>query len=428
MRTVEQWVRLSVFLAVLGASTAAIAQDWPQWRGPGRDGKATSFEAPATWPTELAETWKTSVGDGVATPALVDDKLYVFSRQDGNEVLRCLTASTGEELWQDKYEAEAVRGPASGFSGPRSSPTVAEGKIVTLGVQGTLSCLAADSGKLLWRNEDYLGSVPRFATSSSPIVLKGLCIVAVGSEREGGIVAYDLATGDKKWEWTGDGPAYASPVLMMLGDTQAILSPTAEKMVALAVADGQLLWEIPYAQGRYNAATPIVHDQTLIYAGPTRGITAEKIQMQGSQLGLSALWSHADNSVQFNTPVVKDGLVLGISTTNSLFCIKAEDGEMVWTAPLGASASSSTGQEQGGRGGGRRRGGGRGGYGSLVDAGSVLFALIPSGELTVFGPGDQYKQLARYQVSDGGAYAHPVVSGNRIFIKDQDSVTLWTVP
>ena len=132
---------------------------------------------------------------------------------------------------------------------------------MTLGVQGTISCLAADTGELVWRNDDFRGSVPRFATSSSPIVSSGLCMVAVGSDRDGGIVAYDLATGASKWKWTGDGPAYGSPVLIAVGDTEAIITPTAAKMVALAVADGQLLWEIPYSQGRYNAATPIVHGQ-----------------------------------------------------------------------------------------------------------------------------------------------------------------------
>jgi len=118
-------------LAVLPSS----APDWPQWRGPGRDAKAT-FTAPKTWPKELAQTWKVTVGDGVATPALVGDKLYVFARQAGSEILRCLDAANGKELWAEKYEALGASGPASGFSGPRCSPTVANGKLVTLGVRG----------------------------------------------------------------------------------------------------------------------------------------------------------------------------------------------------------------------------------------------------------------------------------------------------
>src|SRR3954451_13049468 len=95
-------IRLTLPAIVLVSLTTSLpAQDWPQWRGQNRDGKAAGFTAPATWPKELTQKWKVSVGDGVATPALVGDKLYVFSRQEGNEVLRCMEASTGKEIWQE---------------------------------------------------------------------------------------------------------------------------------------------------------------------------------------------------------------------------------------------------------------------------------------------------------------------------------------
>src|SRR5216684_225845 len=116
------------------------AQDWPQWRGPNRDAKVASFKAPKAWPKELNQKWKVTVGNGDATPALVGDKLYVFTLQDGHEITRCLDASTGKEIWQDKYEAKGATPPAGGpHEGPRSSPAVADGKVVTLGVRGKLS-------------------------------------------------------------------------------------------------------------------------------------------------------------------------------------------------------------------------------------------------------------------------------------------------
>src|SRR5579871_6764749 len=145
---------------LLLGTTTATAQDWPQWRGPNRDAHATGFKAPATWPKELTQKWKVTVGDGVATPALVGDRLYVFGRQSGSEVVRCLDAADGKELWQDKYETGGATGPAAGFSGPRSSPAVADGKVVTLGVRGVLSCYDAASGKMLWRKDDYRGAIP----------------------------------------------------------------------------------------------------------------------------------------------------------------------------------------------------------------------------------------------------------------------------
>ena len=116
------------------AASGVLAQDWPQWRGANRDGKAAGFTAPKTWPKELTQKWKVSVGEGVATPSLVGDKLYVFARQEGGEITLCLDAATGKELWKEKYDSLGAAGPAQGFSGPRASPTVAEGKVVTLGI------------------------------------------------------------------------------------------------------------------------------------------------------------------------------------------------------------------------------------------------------------------------------------------------------
>ena len=111
-------IRLAITLLVVCSGNVR-AQDWPQWRGPNRDGKTTGFSAPASWPKELTKKWSVKIGDGVATPALVGDKLFVFARQDGKEFVRCLDAADGKEIWSDSYAAEGARGPDQGFSGPR---------------------------------------------------------------------------------------------------------------------------------------------------------------------------------------------------------------------------------------------------------------------------------------------------------------------
>ena len=116
-----KWTAALALMFSIGAFSG-FAQDWPQWRGPNRDAKAADFKAPKTWPKELTEKWKVTVGEGVATPALVGDKLFVFSRQDGNEITRCLNAADGKELWSEKYESLGATGGASQHSGPRSSP------------------------------------------------------------------------------------------------------------------------------------------------------------------------------------------------------------------------------------------------------------------------------------------------------------------
>jgi len=442
MKQAKPATGMMVSCVVLLGAQCVCAQDWPQWRGPNRDAKATGFDAPKTWPKELTQKWKVKVGDGVATPALVGDKVYVFSREGGDEIIRCLDAEAGKELWQNKYPVQGATGPAVAFPGPRSSPTVVDGKVVTLGVRGTLSCLDAASGKLLWRKDDIKG-VPRFFTASSPIVLDGQCIAQLGGGNNGELVAYDLTTGAEKWKWTGDSPAYSSPALMTVGGTKLIIAMTETKLVAVEAADGKLVWQAPFAvqRGGYNAATPIVKGQTLIYTGSGRGATAVKFDKEGDKITAKELWKNPDKSVQFNTPVLKDGLLYGLTQSNEFFCLNAETGKTVWSAPAptatggappAAGGQPGQGGRQGGgragRGGGMRGGGGRAGYGSIVDAGSVLLALTPSAQLIVFEPGEkEFKQVAKYKVGDKDTYAYPVVSGKRIFAKDHDALTLWAI-
>jgi outer membrane protein assembly factor BamB len=408
MRSASRQVGFLVGCLALLEASGVFGQDWPQWRGPNRDAIATGFNAPQTWPKSLTKKWKVTVGDGVATPALVGDKLYVFARRGDDEVTCCLDATTGKELWADKNAAKAPSGPAAQFPGPRSSPTVADGKVVTLGVQGTLSCIDAASGKVLWRKTDSAEKPPQFFTSCSPIVVEGLCIVQLGGEKKGGIAAYDLGSGDEKWNWPGDGTAYASPDLLTVDGVKMVVALTAKSLVGVGVADGKLLWQTPFpvsGMGAYNAATPIVSGQTVYISGSLRGTKAIKIEKQGDSYAAKQVWANPQLSVQFDTPVLKNGLLFGISSRNYLFCINAETGKQAWIERVR----------------------GEHGYGSVVDVGTVLLALPTSGQLTVFEPAENFKQIARYKVADEGTYAYPVAAGNRIYIKDFDSVTLWTV-
>lgn len=391
--------------AIVGGSFA-VAQDWPQWRGANRDGKPAAFEAPAAWPKQLAMKWKTNVGQGAAGPALVGDRLFVFARQGAEEVTVCLDAATGKEIWNEKYPAVAVTGPARQHGGPRSTPAVAEGKVVTLGVGGVLSCLNAADGKLLWRNDQYK-AVPRFQTSMSPIIADGVAIAHLGGQGSAALVAFDLATGEAKWKWTDDAPAYASPVLLTVDGVKQIVAMTDRLVVGISAADGRQLWQLPFvAQGRsYNAATPLVDGQTVIYTGAGRGTKAIRIEKQGDGFAAKEIWNNPQVAPQYNTPVLRDGLLFGLSERGNLFCIDAKTSETRWTDNARLSA-----------------------FGSTVDAGPAIIALPESGDLIVFkADGSAYAELARYKVSDSAVYAHPVISGKRIFVKDQDSVALWMI-
>ena len=469
MKRIEQLnsVKLaSLFIATAMSGSVMFGADWPQWRGPNRDAKASDFQVPNAWPKELRQKWQVTVGEGVATPALVGERLYVFSREGGDEVTRCLNVADGKDVWHDQYESLGATGPASQHSGPRSSPAVASGKVVTLGVRGVLSCLDAATGRKLWRHDDF-HAYPGFFTASSPMIVDDLAIAQLGGRDNGAIVAYDLVTGAEKWKWSGPGPAYASPVLLTIGKTKLVIANTESKLVAVNAADGTLAWEaagVPRSgpgggggrgmgggQDR-KAATPIVDGQTLVTAG--LGLKAVKLEKEQDKVLATELWNNPSASVAFNTPVLKNGMLYGLKGNNEIFCVDAKDGKTEWTAPfpVGAvlrgaldipafapafvglpapadPAAPGNPRRPGGPGGRGGRGGGMGGgFGSIVDAGPVLLALTPSAQLIVFEPSEKgFKQLASYKVAPTPTYAYPVASGNRLFIKDKDSLILWTI-
>jgi len=405
----RRWAGTVVACVALIGTARAFAQDWPQWRGPNRDGKVAGFAAPDTAPKSLVKKWSIEIGPGDATPALVGERLYAFVRQDEDEVTICLNASDGEQVWQDKYAAKAVTGAASRHPGPRSSPAVVEGKVVTLGVAGVLSCLDAASGKVAWRKDPFAGAVPTFFTAMSPMIVDQLVIAHLGAEAKGALIACDLESGDEKWRWDEEGPHYASPVLLTVDGTKQVVTLTAKSVIGVSLADGKLLWQLPFVpMGRaYNAATPIVDGQTVIYTGAGRGTRAVKIEAEGDSFAAKELWSNPDVAPQYNTPVLKNGLLFGLSDRGRLFCINAENGQTAW---LDETAHGR-------------------GFAAMLDVGPCLVALPSTSEMIAFEPSAEgYKELAKIKVAETENYAHAVIAGDRIIVKDQNSLTLWTLP
>jgi outer membrane protein assembly factor BamB len=395
---------------LLGANRVC-AQDWPQWRGPNRDNKVTGFTAPKTWPKTLTQKWKIKVGLGESSPLLVGDKLYVFARQGGDEVTLCLKASDGSEVWKDKYEAVAVKPPAASHPGPRSTPAVAEGKVCTLGVGGVVSCLDASSGQVVWRKNTK--SWPQFFTSTSPLIAEGKCIVYVDA-----LTAYDLASGESKWQWSGAKTPYGSPVLMTVEGTKQVVTPAAGSLDGVSLADGKLLWQVKFGFGdkdyQSNFSTPIIGGQTVIYSVAPKakgGYTmALKIEKKGDGFAATELWKKDMASDKYYTPVLRDGLLFGVSAKGrNFFCMDAKTGDVLWTDKAK-----------------------RGDCGNILNAGSVLVALTSDSYLIVFEPSNkEFKELARYKVSDkeglAGPWSCPILAGNRLFVKDRDSLALWTI-
>ncbi len=447
----------TLLLGGLLTANAAVAatSDWPQWRGAQRDASVWGFEAPAVWPKSLTQQWKVVIGDGIATPALVGNRIYTFSSQNGNEIARCLDAESGKELWRNQYPCPGISGPASSFSGPRCSPAVAAGKVVTLGVHGMLSCLDAKTGEVVWRKDDFNNDTPRFGTASSPMIVGGVCIAQLGGQNGGAVVAYDMATGAQTWKHPSASPAYASPMLMSIDKDQYVIAETERTIGALNVTDGKTAWEAPFEpQDRMdqNAASPVVDGQTLIYSGGGRGLRAVEFQRSGAGLTARDLWKNANESLQFSSPAIKDGFLYGVSQANDLFCVDMKTGEVGWSTAAGAAGGAMMGRggpggaggrpDNGGRprpGGGGRPGGGRGGGGggggggargfaTLISAGTTMIAMTPSSELVVFAPdGKRYNELARIKVADSPTYAYPIVTDNQVLVKDQDALTSWSL-
>jgi outer membrane protein assembly factor BamB len=401
---------VAVMVVLVGVGSVR-GQDWPQWRGPTRDGKLGGFVAPQSWPKELTQKWKVTVGVGDSSPALVGSRLYAFGRQDADEVISCLDAVSGKVLWQDRYPAQfVVTGPSARHPGTRSSPLVVEEKLCVLGVGGILSCLDVATGKVLWRKQsaaDYLGTAYQFESSMSPMVVDGMCLVYIGGKGQGAIIAFDLASGQAKWKYVGDAPAPSSPVVATIEGTRQIVTINEKQVIGVNLADQTLLWQVPFKARPVNTTTPVIDGQTVYVTGQGMGTLAINVAKEGDKFTATPTWTNSDGQAgsTFTTPVLRDGLLFGFAATK-LNCLDAKTGRVLWadTANRGQGAA-------------------------VVDAGSCLMALTVNGELSVYLPSDkQYLELARYKVGDPEIWAHPIVAGRSIFIRDKESVALWTIP
>lgn len=392
-------------LVILAFTTSVYSQDWPQWRGINRDGNVIGFKAPATWPKTLKQDWQINVGFGDAGPALVGNKLYCFSRQEADEVIRCLDATSGKELWQNKYPAIAVTGPAATHPGPRSTPAVAEGKIITLGVGGVLSCLDATTGKVFWRKENTFNLLPPFFTAMSPIILNGMCIAYLGGKDNGTIVSYDLVTGNEKWKWTGEDPTYSSPAIMTVEGKKQLVIFTEKNLLGLDVADGKLLWKVDATPQKrfFNAASPVIIGQTVIITGQGSGTKAVKIEKQGNEFITKELWNNAELGTKYDTPVINNGFLYGLSNGRKFYCLDVAKGQTMW-------ADTTMNSD----------------FGALLNCGSVIMSLPSNSNLIVFKASEKaYSELMKVKVSDKPVFSTPVVAGNLIYIKDAETLTRY---
>ena len=391
------------------SSTIAAGGDWPQWRGPNRDGNVTGATAPPAWPKELKETWRTTVGVGHSSPVLSDGKVFVFARQGEEEVLTALDPLTGKEIWKSGGHAapyEMNSAARDHGKGPKSTPVVAGGRVYTLGISGVLSAHDAATGKLAWRKEfskQFPTTSPLYGTSMSPVVEKNLLIAHVGGHDKGALTAFDAKTGAVKWSFEPDGPAYASPIVATLGGVRQVVTFTQKEFVSVAADFGELLWKLP-AKTSYdtNCNTPVAYKDTIIFALEDGGIIAVRPTKQGKQWTAPEVWRNADNALYMNTPVLHGNLLFGLSARNKgqLFALDADTGKTVWQGPGRAGENAS-----------------------LLNLAGTLLVLLDDATLLVQpATAKGYAPAARYTVADSPTWAHPLVVGDRLLVKDETSL------
>jgi outer membrane protein assembly factor BamB len=410
MRHVARWWASTLALPLLVAACLA-ADEWPQWRGPQRNGQANSVRLPATWPKDLERRWTVDVGLGHSSPVMADRKIYVFTRRGDDEVLACLALADGKELWQQKYSAPYQVNPVAAVhgKGPKSTPVVAAGRVFTLGISGSLSCWDAKTGKPLWQRDfakQFETTSPLYGAAMSPVVEADKCIVHAGGQDKGALMALDVKHGETLWSCPEDGPGYASPIVVTLSDVRQVVTQSQKTCLGVDLDEGKLLWKIPF-QTEYdqNAVTPIEHEGSLIVSGINKGISRYRIDKQDDEWETDSLWENKEVSLYMSSPVTVGETLFGFSHRHKgeLFAMDLTTGKTLWTSDgrLGDNAA-------------------------VVATGKSIWALTSQSELIVFKAADkQFEPLAQYKVAETPTWAHPVLLPSGVLVKDESKLTLW---
>lgn len=385
-----------------------LAADWPQWRGPRRDGVIEGFVEPRAWPEKLTRKWKIAAGEGHSSPVTLGGRIFLHSRQGEEEVVTALDPATGKTLWRSAYAAPYTMNSAATRHGKgvKSTPVVASGRLYTYGISSILSAFDAASGKLLWRKEfskQYRETSPLYGVAMSPLLEQGLLIVQAGGPDEGALLAFDAVTGAEKWRWNGDGPSYASPIAIDAVGLRQIITQSQNFVISVNAANGQVLWKIPL-QTAYdqNSVTPLSFRDSVIVSGLSYGIAGVRPGKGSAQ----ELWRSKDVSLYMNSPVLNGGALYGMSHRNrgQFFALDPSNGKLLWTT-AGREAENA----------------------AILSGGSFLLILKNDGELIVARAGTaQFQPVRRYSVAESETWAHPAPLGERgILIKDLNSLALW---
>lgn len=404
---------LMILLAGAAAAVApAAAQDWTQWRGPGRDGVAALGEAPP-WPAELAKRWRIAVGSGQSSPVVAGDTLFVFSREREAEVARAVDLPTGRELWRRDYPApySVYPGAASFGGGPKSTPVLHDGRLFTLGIAGILTAFDAKDGRIVWQ-KDFKGrfeaTAPPFGTSMSPLVVGGRLIVHAGGHDGGALIAFDPATGTEKWVLEGDGPSYSSPIVATFDGQEQVVIQVHRKILGVDPASGRALWSLPFVTPcDQNIVTPLRAGGLIVASSQETGTQGIRVARSGAGWTPVVAWHTRDVSMYMSSPVLANGSVVGLSQRKrgQYFALDPATGALQWTSEPGQGENAA-----------------------FLVAGPSLLVLQGDGTLLVApASASGFAPTHRYRVAESPTFAHPVPSKAGLLIKDEDGLSLYSL-
>src|SRR5262245_20603000 len=336
------WHAARVIFVVAVLTAIARGDDWPQWRGPNRDGvwrETGIVEKFAT--SQLPIKWRAEIASGYCGPTVANGRVYVMDlilEPVHTERIHCFDERTGQQLWSLAYECPygRVLYPA----GPRASVTIDNGKAYALGATGRLHVLDAASGKVLWeKNLDELYSIrlPRWGITAAPLIHESFVILHIGGQGAC-IVALNKETGDEVWRALNDEAQYSAPIVVRQGGQPVVICWTGGSVAGLSAPTGKLLWRYEWTPKKMpiGVATPVVENDRVFFTSFYDGSLMLRLMPDKPQfekvwqaVGRDEMNTDALHSI-ISTPVFENGHVYGVDSYGELRCLDAADGRRIW--------------------------------------------------------------------------------------------------
>jgi outer membrane protein assembly factor BamB len=384
---------------------AALAGDWPQFLGPTRDGVYTGSDIAPAWPSAGPPVvWKKDVGEGFAGPVVAGGKLILFHRLQGREIIECLDAATGKNVWSLEYPT-AYRDDFGFDEGPRSAPVIAGGVVYAFGAEGVLTAVDFATGKKLWQvaaHQKFRSPKGWFGSAGSPLVEGGKVLVNVGAP-DAGIVAFDASTGNVAWKATSDEASYSSPTVATIGGAKHALFLTRSELVDLDPATGQIRFTMPFksrSSASVTAATPLVIGN-LVFVSASYGVGAALLEVNGSQF--KKIWANDDSmSNHYSTCVFKDGFLYGFhgrqEEGQELHAVELKTGKIMWSKE-------------------------RFGAGTVTLAGTRLLVVRENGELAIAPASPkEFRPSESARILGGVIRAYPAIADGRLYVRNEHTL------